>query len=305
MKPFEAMPFGSLPRLPRRPHDYLTLEAKEVDVPVGAETVAVRYRELGEGPALTLVHGLMTSGYSFRYVARPLADAGYRVLIPDLPGAGESGALRGPHSAPRLAEALAGFLDAVDARGERVVGNSMGGYVAMRLALDDPEAMGRLVNVHSPVLPLPRLRALHLALSPSLARSALSKVVALSPERWVHRNVHYRDESLKSREEARIYAAPLKTTRGRRAFASWLGDGLDPAELRRFVRDLEQTDPFPVPLQLIYARTDPMVPPDMGHELHRRVPEAEMVWLERSSHFAHVDTPEAFLEAALPFLAKS
>jgi len=303
-KPFQALPFRSLPQQPRRPHDYLTLPVKDVDVPVGAETVRIRYREVGEGPALTLVHGLMTSGYSFRYVATPLAEAGYRVLVPDLPGAGESGALRGPHSAPRLAEALAAFLDATDARGERLIGNSMGGYLAMRLALDDPEAMSRLINVHSPVRPIPRLRALHRLLAPSLVRSALSSVVALSPERWVHRNVHYRDETLKSREEARIYGAPLKTTRGRRAFASWLGDGLDPAELSRFVRDLRQSGHFPVPLQLVYARTDPMVPPEMGHALHRLVPEAEMVWLEKSSHFAHVDTPEAFLDAALPFLAR-
>ncbi|MBO6935942.1 MAG: alpha/beta hydrolase [Deltaproteobacteria bacterium] len=302
MKPFEPVPFRSLPQLPRRPHDYLTLPAKDVDVPVGAETVRIRYREIGEGPALTLVHGLMTSAYSFRYVATPLAEAGYRVLVPDLPGAGESGALRGPHSAPRLAEALAGFLDATDARGERVVGNSMGGYVAMRLALDDPDAMNRLVNVHSPVLPIPRLRALHLALTPGVARSVLGRVVSLSPERWVHRNVHYRDETLKSREEARIYAAPLKTESGRAAFASWLGDGLDPADLRRFVQDLEQTERFPVPLQLIYARTDPMVPPEMGHALERLVPDAEMVWLDESSHFAHVDTPGEFLDAALPFL---
>jgi len=301
-EPFEALPFRSLPRVPRRPHDFLSLPVKDVDVPVGAETVRIRYRETGEGPALTLIHGLMTSGYSFRYVATPLAEAGYRVLIPDLPGAGESGALRGPHSAPRLAEAVAAFLDATDARGERVVGNSMGGYVCMRLALDDPDAMSRLVNVHSPAAPIPRLRALHLALKPGFTRSALSKIVAISPERWVHRNVHYRDETLKSREEARIYAAPLKTTRGRRAFASWLGDGLDPAELERFVRDLGQTERFPIPLQLIYARADPMVPPEMGHVLHRLVPEAEMVWLEDSSHFAHVDTPEVFLEAALPFL---
>ena len=89
-KPFQALPFRSLPQQPRRPHDYLTLPVKDVDVPVGAETVRIRYREVGEGPALTLVHGLMTSGYSFRYVATPLAEAGYRVLIPDLPGAGRA-----------------------------------------------------------------------------------------------------------------------------------------------------------------------------------------------------------------------
>ena len=305
-KPFEALPFASLPDQPKRAHRYLELEAREVSVRVDGSRVRMRYRELGEGTPLVLVHGLMTSGYSFRYVTHALAERGFRVLVPDLPGAGESEPLAGPHGARQLTEALGAFLEAAGARGGLVIGNSMGGYLAMRLALEDPGAMARLCNVHSPVLPIPRLRALHLALRPVLTRRLLGRVVALSPERWVHRNVHYRDETLKSREEAGIYAAPLRTPGGRRAFASWLGDGLDPAELSQLVvtlaRRASHREGFPVPLQLVYARTDPMVPPEMGEALHRLVPQAEMIWLEESSHFAHVDTPEAFLEAAVPFL---
>ena len=49
----------------------------------------VHYRELGSGPPLLLVHGLMTASYSWRYVAPKLAET-YRVIVPDLPGAGAS-----------------------------------------------------------------------------------------------------------------------------------------------------------------------------------------------------------------------
>ena len=94
-------------------------------------------------------------------------------MVPDLPGAGASDALAAPHSAPRLARALGAYLRATGTWGERVVGNSMGGDLAMRLALDEPAAMSRLVNVHSPVLPLPRLHALHFALGTGLAGGAL------------------------------------------------------------------------------------------------------------------------------------
>ena len=45
-----------------------------------------------------------------------------------------------------------------------------------------------------------------------------------------------------------------------------------------------------------------MVPPEVGEALHALVPGAEMVWLAESSHFAHVDTPEAFVAAVAPFL---
>ena len=60
--------------------------------------------------------------------------------------------------------------------------------------------------------------------------------------------------------------------------------------------------PFPVPLSLVYAESDPMVPPSVGRDLAALVPGAELVWLREASHFAHVDAPEAFVDVALGFL---
>jgi pimeloyl-ACP methyl ester carboxylesterase len=45
-----------------------------------------------------------------------------------------------------------------------------------------------------------------------------------------------------------------------------------------------------------------MVPPVVGRRLSALVPDAKMAWLERASHFAHVDAPVRFVETALPFL---
>jgi pimeloyl-ACP methyl ester carboxylesterase len=66
--------------------------------------------------------------------------------------------------------------------------------------------------------------------------------------------------------------------------------------------DRARGEPFPAPLMLLYARQDPMVPPRNGAELHALVPGARMVWIEQSSHFAHVDTPERVVDEVLPFL---
>src|SRR5207237_6412256 len=106
---------------------------------------------------------------------------------------------------------------ALGIRGCAAVGNSMGGYLCMRLALADAAAFSRLVNIHSPALPTFPLRALKLVLSLPGSRRILRAMVHRDPERWVHRNVHYYDESLKSREEARVYGAPLTTVAGVRA----------------------------------------------------------------------------------------
>jgi len=298
--PFRRLPFRTLPEKPRRPHSFLDLPLARVRVDLGGERLEMAYRVAGEGPALLVLHGLMTTSYSWRYVMPGLA-ARYTVYAPDLPGAGASEAPR-RCDAETLTRSIAAFQEAVGIGGCAVIGNSMAGYLAMRLALDEPATMSCLVNVHSPGIPTPRFSALRAALSIPGARAALGFVVSRAPERWVHANVHYHDETLKSREEARVYAEPLESAVGRAAFASWLGDGLDPRPMRELVAKLEATEGFPVPLQLLYARADPMVPPRVGEALHALVPDAEMVWVDGTSHFMHVDTPEAFLEAALPFL---
>ncbi|MCB9591491.1 MAG: alpha/beta hydrolase [Sandaracinaceae bacterium] len=303
MKPFEPMRFEALPERPRRPHRFFEIEDERVSVTTPAlGTLEVSVRRAGRGDPLVLVHGLMTSSYSFRYVIDRLAED-YEVLVFDLPGAGRSSVA----DAPLTPDALAGFIGETMAtlgvRGARVVGNSMGGYLCMRLAMKDPGAMSRLVNLHSPGLATPRMWALETAMRLPGAASVLDLLVRRDPLRWAFRNVHYYDESLKSLEEAREYGGPLMTPDGRRAFHSYLAHTLKASEMKRFEAELAALDGFPIPLQLLYVRRDPMVPPVVGERLARAIPDAEMVWLSEGSHFAHVDAVDAFLAAARPFLA--
>ncbi len=303
VRPFAQMRFEDLPERPRLAHPFFDRQEERVVVPsrhFGRTTVSVR--RTGSGPPLVCVHGLMTSSYSFRYVLERLSKE-HEVIVFDLPGAGRSDAPDVPYGPEELADFIGETLDALAVRGARVLGNSMGGYLCMWLALRRPEAMSRLVNLHSPGLATPRMHALELALRFIPGSGAIvDRLVRRDPERWAFRNVHYYDESLKSLEEAREYAAPLRTEAGRRAFGRYLGDTLKASTMRRFERALTATRPFPIPLMLVYARRDPMVPPSVGERLGRLVPEAPLVWLEAASHFAHVDAPDAFLDAALPFL---
>ncbi|MCA9604635.1 MAG: alpha/beta hydrolase [Myxococcales bacterium] len=297
------MRFEALPEEPRVPHGFFELPEEKVVVPSSAfGRVSLSVRRAGSGPPLLLVHGLMTSSYSFRYAIAPLAED-YEVFVFDLPGAGRSDAPDVPYRADALADLIGETMDALSITGARVIGNSMGGYLAMRLALRRPEAMSRLVNLHSPGVPTPRMWALQAAMALPGAGAVLDRLVRRDPLRWAFRNVHYYDESLKSLEEAREYGAPLATPEGRRAFHRYLADTLRASDMRDFAATLEATPCFPVPLQLIYVRRDPMVPPEVGRALAPRVPDAEVVWLDEGSHFAHVDALDAFLGAARPFLA--
>lgn len=279
----------------------LTLDSK----PFGK--MGVHYRELGSGPPLLLIHGLMTASYSWRYVAPKLAET-YRVIAPDLPGAGGSEKVVGrPYSLGALATWVGEFQDALGIRGERAIGNSLGGLIAMRHALDEPGAFSRLVNVHSPCFPEARYFVLQAALQLWGVRSVLAKLVRKDPLRWVHKNVHYWDESLKSLEEAHAYGDPLAEPNGAEAFLHYLSDAITPEGTHRISNDLVERrragEPFPVPLLLLYATEDPMVSPDNGRRLAKVIPEAKLTWIGETSHFMHVDTPGPFLEAVLPFLA--
>lgn len=302
-EPFVREPFESLPLRPRVPHPYFALGSEQLDVlTTQLGRVSTHVRIHGSGPPLLLVHGLMTSSYSFRYVFEPLARH-YTVYAPDLPGAGRSDFPLGPRYTPT---ALARWIGELQRRlgiyGCDVIGNSMGGYLCMQLALLEPDAMRRLVNLHSPGVPLARLHALAAAMAVPGARRLTAWLARRDPERWVHRNVHYYDETLKSIEEAEEYGTPLATRAGSLALTKYLAETLAPAPMRRFESELHRRAKFPLPLLLLYAKRDPMVPPRVGQRLAAAVPDAELVWLERASHFAHVDAPERFLEPTLRFL---
>ncbi len=305
--PFQRGSFDDLPDEPRLPHPYAETRIEEVTVDTaGLGRTRAHVRVFGSGPPLYLVHGLMTSSYSWRYVLAPLG-ARFTLYMPDLPGNGRSDR---PLDRAYHPDAMASWIGAVQTalgiRGCPTIGNSMGGYLCMRLALRDPDAMSRLVNVHSPGVPEKRLWALRLGFAVPGTKRLVAWLARRAPERWAHRNVHYWDESLKSQQEAREYGAPLGTVDGSRAFVKHLDETMALGPIRQFHRDLAarkaRGDRFPIPLLLLYAERDPMVPPRFGDVFADLIPDATLVRLAEASHFAHVDGVERFLPPVLAFL---
>ncbi len=306
MKPFTPGRYRELPETPRLPHDYARCEGQDLELDSAAfGRIRVHVKSLGSGPPLLLVHGLMTSSYSFRYVYGLLARH-HRVIAPDLPGCGRT---EPKPDRVHSARALATFVSEVQAKlgieGCAAMGNSLGGYVCLWRALSDPKAFSKLVVVHSPAFPDLRIRTLHTALGLPGARSLLRWMIRRDPLRFAWKNVHYWDESLKSLEEAREYA--LTTDASISSFARYLQEAVAPDELLAFGKalDARRGERVPMPMLLAYARQDPMVPPSIGPRLAERLPGSELVWMDDTSHFAHVDTPQKVVDLVLPFLARS
>ena len=99
LAPFEQLPYETLPERPRRPHPFHKAETADVVVdsqPFGRLNTRVTSYGPPGAPPLLLVHGLMTAGYSWRYLLASSLAERHRLVIPDLPGCGRSGAAGRP-----------------------------------------------------------------------------------------------------------------------------------------------------------------------------------------------------------------
>lgn len=118
----------------------LNLESRVAEV----RGARLRYYAGGEGEPLVLVHGL--GGSAANWVALvPLLLPGRRLLVPELPGHGGSAPLAAASSLNAYADRIGLLLEHEDAAPAAVVGHSLGGAIALRLAIRRPEVVRALV----------------------------------------------------------------------------------------------------------------------------------------------------------------
>jgi len=118
---------------------------KQAQLPQGP----IRYRELGPagGEPLVFVHGLLVNGRLWEQAAPPLADAGYRCVIPDWP----LGSHREPMnedadlSPPGIAKLIDDFLASLGLDGVTLIANDTGGAMSQIAVTEHPQRIGRLV----------------------------------------------------------------------------------------------------------------------------------------------------------------
>lgn len=120
--------------------------------------ILVYYECSGAGEPALLIHGLGSSARDWELQVPALA-AQYQVIAADLRGHGRSAKPRGRYSIPRFAADMAGVLRALEAGPAHIVGLSLGGMVALELALGRPELVRSLVIINSgPEAPAGTLR---------------------------------------------------------------------------------------------------------------------------------------------------
>jgi haloalkane dehalogenase len=113
------------------------------------EALGLRLAHLDEGggPPVLFLHGEPTWSFLWRKVLPPVLAAGFRCVVPDLPGFGRSDKPTDQrwYSFDRHTEAVAGLLADLDLRDATLVAHDWGGPVGLRLAVEQPQRFGRLV----------------------------------------------------------------------------------------------------------------------------------------------------------------
>lgn len=133
--------FERLPGYPWRSHHCAT------------ESVRVAYVDEGEGEPVVLLHGVPTWAYVWRSVLDVLIGAGYRCIAPDLPGFGRSDkpVHASWHTYDRHTRAFAQVLESVGVRDATLVVHDSGGPIGLRVAVEHPHLVSRMVLVDSGV----------------------------------------------------------------------------------------------------------------------------------------------------------
>ena len=114
--------------------------------------ITLSVHEGGSGPAVVLCHGFPELAYSWRHQYAPLVDAGFRVLIPDQRGYGESDCPEGSaaYDIEHLTTDLVHLLDALEIKRAVFVGHDWGGFVAWAMPILHPGRTAGVIGVNTP-----------------------------------------------------------------------------------------------------------------------------------------------------------
>ena len=273
---------------------------------VHAHGIDTFYLDAGEGPTVVLLHGLGASNASMLPTLYDMARD-HRVIALDLPGFGESSKPIRAYHAGFFAKWLVAVLDALGIERAHLVGNSMGGRIAIEAALRFPGRVDRLALL-APAVAFRKLRQfvpIVRVLRPELGAVPLPlprMTVTRSIERLFARKSRIRDAWFQAAadEFLRVFA----TARGRVAFFSAAREiYLDEPFGERGFWDRLVT--LQRPALFLWGDSDVMVPHGFARHVESAVPNARSVILEDCGHVPQFENPDELHRLIRDFLSSA
>lgn len=277
---------------------------------VEANGIRFHYVEKGRGPLVLLLHGFPEMWWSWRYQIGPIAEAGFRVVAPDLRGYNESDKA-GPYDIDTLVSDVHALIAALGETRAAIVGHDWGGIVAWHFAATRPEACERIAILNCPH-PIQFRRALSSG-GNQLKRSRYILFFQLPwlPEYLLTRRdaelvlrmflAHAKDRSHFGPDETRPFRDSVQKPGAAKAMLGYYR-----ALLKTAIRDRARFARYPIiqaPTLLIWAKDDRALGyEDLVPGTERWAPRLELRTLEHCGHFVQSEQPEPVNRWLLSFL---
>jgi 3-oxoadipate enol-lactonase len=246
------------------------------------------YAELGAGPPMVLLHSLLTDRHAFDRVT---ADLPGRVIAVDLPGFGETAQTE--PSIDDYAELINAGVETI--RGVdgpvTVMGNGLGAFVALAMAVADRECLDRMVLVGCGVTFSESAKAAFAGMIDAVDSGGMAAVTATALRR-IFTEDFLADHPDEAEERSRILA------------------NTNPEAFIKACRALQQVDftevvgKLQTPTLIVVGEDDQATPPDMAHVLHQALPDSRLVVMEGIAHAPQIQEPAKFAKSIKEFLER-
>ncbi len=263
----------------------------------------VAYQDAGTGDeALLLIHGMAGSSETWRAVI-PRLSKKYRVIAPDLLGHGQSAKPRSDYSLGAFAVWLRDLLDELGVERATVVGQSLGGGVAMQFLYQHPDYVRRLVLISSGGLGPDVGWTLRLLSAPGA--ELLLPVVAPPPVVSAGNRIRswFSSGGIQSPRGAEMWSAysSLADAQTRQAFLKTLRSVVDyHGQAVSALNRLHLTSDLPT--MVIWGDQDRIIPVEHGYAAQAVRQGSRLEVLEGVGHFPHVERPDEVVELLEDFI---
>jgi pimeloyl-ACP methyl ester carboxylesterase len=266
-------------------------------VPLSDGVMHVRVEGPEDGPTVLLVHGAATGGFAFRHWIKPLAYAGFRVIVPDLLSFGYSDRPTVAHDQAFFTDQLSELLVQLNVTAPvHIVGTSMGG------AISSDFVAANTARVRSVTLIAPA----GLGAVPAASSASVRLLLAPVAGDWLAR-VLGPFAAVRSATQP-----PLANIDG---FAAWMAEqttyrGYSEGQLNTFrnydlqnrLASYEAIGRSGLPVLAVWGTGDTVVPFAHAAALVKHVPQTKLVPIDGEEHGLPLRTPEAMVAIVLPYL---
>jgi pimeloyl-ACP methyl ester carboxylesterase len=276
-------------------------------------SLRVHHTHGGRGSPVLFIHGLGSSGYiEWRFNLEAASDT-HRVYAPDLPGFGRSEKPRARYGIPYFTRFIERYLEGRGLRSVAVVGASLGGRIALELALENPGLVRKLVLVNALGLGRPNVHMSYgLVTIPRLGEAVMN--VARDALQWAPSQIIRRvagrlsgaSHDLK-RTMDDAYLANLRELYAAKgyhdAYLATVRSLVTPKAMFGGQHDVTtRLTELKMPVQLIWGADDPLFPVSHAVRAHSLIDHSRLAVIEGAGHTPQAERPEEFNRVLHKFL---